>query len=140
VYSGWPYDDVVLSTTHSSYSSAARDLGFLYRLTGSDAYAGRAREILLAYADRYDSYPLHTIRGKEAMGGGRVMPQTLDESTWLIPMCQGADLVWDRLSGADREKLEERLFRPAAHVIMQHEMKIHNIQCWKNSAVALVLV
>jgi hypothetical protein len=138
VYTGWPYDDVVLSSTHNGYSNAVRDLGLVYRLTGQAKYADKAREILLAYAEKYLKYPLHNIQGKEAVGGGRVGPQTLDESTWLIPVCQGADLIWDRLSDGDRKKIEHDLLRPAAQVIRQHKMGIHNIQCWKNSAVGLV--
>lgn len=138
VYTGWPYDDVVLSNIHGDLSNRIKILGLAYGLTGDAKYADRCREALLAYAGKYESYPLHDINGKPNVGGGRVGPQTLDESTWLIPVCQGADLVWNRLSEADRETLASKLFRPAAEVIRQHKMGIHNIQCWKNSAVGLV--
>jgi len=93
----------------------------------------------MAYAERYLSYPLHTIRGEAKIGGGRVGPQTLDESVWLIPVCQGADLIWPTLGDADRKTVAEKLFLPAAKdVILAHKMSVHNIQCWKNSAVGLV--
>jgi hypothetical protein len=139
VFTGYPYDDVFLSTVHNRFSDAVRDLGLLYRLTGEKKYAARAREILLAYADKYLTYPLHDIKGEAKVGGGRVGPQTLDESTWLIPMAQGCDAVWDMLSAADRDTLRTKLFYPAAtDVIQKHRMSIHNIQCWKNSAVGLV--
>jgi hypothetical protein len=138
VYTGWPYDDVVLDREHGALANGLRTLGLLYQLTGEAAYAAKAKEILLAYAARYTSYPLHNIHGKEAIGGARVGPQTLDESTWLIPMCQGADMVWDTLTSEERRQAETGLFRPAAEVIRQHRMGIHNIQCWKNSAVGLV--
>jgi hypothetical protein len=138
VYSGWPYDDVVLDRDHNRLARGLRSLGIVYQMTGEEKYAARGREILMAYAERYTTYPLHNIHGKDAIGGGRVGPQTLDESTWLIPMCQGADLIWSTLSDADREKAASGLFRPAAQVIRQHRMSIHNIQCWKNSAVGLV--
>lgn len=138
VYSGWPYDDVVLSTRHSDLASAIRTLGLAYQLTGNRAYADKAREILLAYAEKYRQYPLHNIHGKEAIGGGRVGPQTLDEAVWLIGVCQGADLIWDTLSEDDRQAIAAGLLRPAAEVIRRHKMAIHNIQCWKNSAVGLV--
>ncbi len=138
VYSGWPYDDVVLDRAHNRLSTGLRALGLMYQIHGDRRYAERGREILLAYAERYTQYPLHNIHGKEAVGGGRVGPQTLDESTWLIPMCQGADLIWDTLSEADRRAAANGLFRPAAEVIRQHRMGVHNIQCWKNSAVGLV--
>ena len=46
-------------------------------------------------------------------------------------------LVRGSLDADDRRKIESRLLRPAADVIRSHKMGIHNIQCWKNSAVGL---
>jgi hypothetical protein len=138
VYSGWPYDDVILSNQHSALARAVHDLGLAHRLSGDAKYVPKAREILLTYAGRYESYPLHNTQGEAKVGGGHVGPQTLDEAVWLITVCQGADLVWDRLSPADRMTIETGLLRPAAETIRRHKMGIHNIQCWKNSAVGLV--
>ena len=133
------YDGVVIMGVHSRFANLVRDLGIVYQVTGDHRYAEKAKAILLAYADRYLSYPLHDIRGKPSVGGGRVGPQTLDESTWLIPMAQGADLIWETLTDAERETLAQKLFLPAAkEVILPHKMGVHNIQCWKNSAVGLV--
>ena len=138
IYSGYPYDDVYLSTIHDAYSRDVKNLGLAYRLSGNPKYAAKARAILLAYADKYESYPLHDTSGKARVGGGKIGPQTLDESTWTIPVAQGADLIWDTLSEVDKTHLGNDLFRAAAQVIRQHKMPIHNIQCWKNSAVGLV--
>ena len=138
VYTGQPYDDFVFNGRHSKLADGARDLGLLYQLAGDKRYAAKAREILLAYAARYRSYPLHNTAGEPKTGGGRVACQTLDESIWLIAMAQGADAVWDTLSSAEIEMLKTQLFYPAAvDVIQKHRMGIHNIQCWKNSAVGL---
>jgi len=137
VYSGEPYDSVVLYGVHSRFSNYIRDCGLAYRFTGKPEYAQRAGELLKAYADRYASYPLHNTRGEAAIGGGKIMAQTLDESVWLIPAAWGYALVRDTLSEADRKHVEQDLFLAAAAVIRQHKMGIHNIQCWKNSAVAL---
>lgn len=138
VFTGYPYDDVVLSRDHDNLARAVMLCGLAYRWTGEAKYAERAKEILLAYARRYDSYPLHNIHGRPEIGGGKVGPQTLDESVWLIPVAQGADLIWETLTDEERELAETGLFRPAVEVIRQHRMSIHNIQCWKNSAVGLV--
>jgi len=133
------YDGVVIMSVHGRYANLVRDLGIVYQVTGDRRYAEKAKEILLAYAERYLSYPLHNIQGKPQIGGGRVGPQTLDESTWLIPMAQGADLIWETLTEAERQTLTQKLFLPAAReVILPHKMGVHNIQCWKNSAVGLV--
>ncbi len=132
------FDGVAINRPHGNYAAAIRNAGLLYQVTGEARYAQRARAILLAYAGRYLSYPLHTTRGQAKIGGGRIGPQTLDESTWLIPVAQGADLIWDTLPEADRRTLADKLFLPAAReVILAHKMGVHNIQCWKNSAVGL---
>ncbi|MAF11590.1 hypothetical protein CMK11_14165 [Candidatus Poribacteria bacterium] len=133
------FDGIVLAQKHGGWATAVERLGVAFQITGDDKYATKAREILLAYADRYLDYPLHTTRNEPKIGGGRVGPQTLDESTWLIRMAQGADLIWDSLSDDDRATLADKLFLPAARdVILPHKMGVHNIQCWKNSAVGLV--
>ncbi len=137
VYHGDPYDAVVFSGTHSRWSQTVRDLGLAYRFSGRKEYAEKAGEILLAYADRYARYPLQDKDGNEKVGGGHIMAQTLDESVWLIPMAFGYALVRDGLSAANRTHIEKDLLIAAADVIRGHKMGIHNIQCWKNSAVGL---
>lgn len=138
VYRGDPYDAVALYHVHRRNSNAARDLGLAYRFTGRAAFAARAREILLGYAKRYRGYRLHNIRDEEQIGGGRIMAQTLDESVWLIPVAWGYALVRDTFSEDERARVENDLLLPAAETISAHKMGIHNIQCWKNSAVGLV--
>ena len=93
----------------------------------------------MAYVTAYPTYELHTTRGESRLGGGKVGPQTLDEAVWLIPFVQGADLVWETLSDVERQKITENILQVSARdIILPHEMKVHNIQCWKNSAVGLV--
>ncbi len=137
VFTGYPYDDVALSVEHNRLASAIRTLGIVYQIGGDSRYAAKAKEILLAYADKYQSYPLHNIHGQAKVGGGKIGPQTLDESTWLITAVEGADCIWDTLSAEEQKKVKEGLLYPATDVIRQHKMGIHNIQCWKNSAVGL---
>lgn len=138
VYTGWPYDDVVLDRQHSALAGAIRDCGLMYVFTGNKDYAAKAREILLGYADRYLKYPLHDINGKPNKGGGHVGPQTLDESTWLIPVVQGFDCIYDSLSSEDIQTIADKLLLPAARLIHDHQWGIHNICCWHDSAYGLV--
>jgi len=137
VYRGDPYDAVVVGRVHDALAAAVRDLGLAWRFTGRDDYARRAREVLLGYAARYTSYPRHDINGEDNVRGGRVLSQTLDESVWLIPIAWGYCLVRDFLSPDERRRVGTGLLLPAAQVIREHRMGIHNIQCWKNSAVGL---
>ncbi len=132
------FDGCILAGLHDGLARAVRQGGILYAVTGEARYAEHARDILLAYAAKYLDYPLHDTQGRARVGGGRLSPQTLDESVWLIPAAQGADLIWDTLSPADRKTITEKLFLPAARdVILPHRLGIHNIQNWKNSAVGL---
>ena len=133
------YDGCCIQGSHNQLSYLVRDAGLLYQVTGDKRYLEKSRSILLAYAEKYLDYPLHTTRGEPKIGGGRTGSQTLDESTWLIPVAQGADLIWNDLPQNDRDLIAEKLLLPAARdVILPHRMGIHNIQCWKNSAVGLV--
>ena len=133
------YDGCRIQTAHSDLAALVRDAGLLFQLTNDKRYLEKAREILLAYANKYADYPLHTTRREPKLGGGRVGSQTLDESTFLIPLTQGADLVWPDLTPQDRATITTKLLLPAAkEVILPHKMGVHNIQCWKNSAVGLV--
>lgn len=133
------YDGCVLHQPHNKLSRGVLDLGLVYQITGDARYASKAREILLAYADKYLTYPLHNTRGEAKIGGGRVSSQNLDESTWLIPLCQGADLIWETLSQSDRDTIASKLLIPAAkEVIQPGPHGIHNIQNWRNSAMGLV--
>lgn len=138
VYTGEPYDSVVLYYEHNRYSREARDCALAYHFTGEPQFLERTRQILLAYAQRYTSYPRHDRFGKDTVGGGRAMAQTLDESVWLIPLAWAYSLVRDQLDAGQRKRIEEGLLLPAAEVIREHRLGIHNIQCWKNSAVGLV--
>jgi hypothetical protein len=132
------FDGCALSSVHDRYAREVQRAGVVYQVTGDAKYAARARDILLAYTAKYRSYPVHNTQGRAQIGGGRVHSQTLDESVWLIPMAQGADMVWDTLSEADRKTIADGLFLPAARdTILAHRMGIHNIQNWKNSAVGL---
>ncbi len=132
------YDGCLLFREHHKRAKQVLSLGLAYQLCGEAQYAAKAREILLAYAEAYPGYPLHNTRSEPTIGGAKVQPQTLDEAVWLIDLCQGMDLVWDALAASDREQVIERVIRPSAvDVILPHKMGVHNIQCWKNSAVGL---
>ncbi len=137
-YTGWPYDDVVVMRDHSRLSNAARDLGMAYAITEDARYAAKAREILLAYADAYLKYPMHNKRGEDAGGACHVAAQPLTEATWLIPMVQGFDCVFDALGEADRTAIADGLLLPAAELVRSYARSIHNIPCWENAAYGMV--
>lgn len=139
-YAGWPYDQVVLTHTHVDNWRDLKDLGIAYALTGDEKYANKARELLLAYAAKYKTYPIHDVKGKESTKGARVFAQTLDESVHLIGVAWAYDLIYNSpcLAAADKHQIENDFLRPATETIMRNDMRTSNWQTWHNAAVAAV--
>ena len=95
-----------------------------------------AREILLAYAERYPGYP---IERELPYGWGKVANHSLDEAVWLIPVTRAYDLVRETLNARERTLIETKLLALAAdHIQGQKFHRIHNIECWHNAALAAV--
>jgi hypothetical protein len=133
------FDGNGIMGAHLDFADELVGLGVVYQVSGEKKYADKGREILLAYADKYESYPVHDNQGRPGGAGGHVASQSLTEATWLIQMAQGADLIWDTLSDDERKSVADKLFRPALNeVIIPHIYGIHNIQCRENSAIGLV--
>ena len=135
VYTGWPYDQVVCTWRHSRNFLGMRALGLAYAFTGREAYAERAREILLGYARKYSTYPLHDVRGQKGRGA-RVYAQTLDEAAKIIPAVWGYDLIYNSpcLSAEDRRTIEQKFFREVAKTIRGNNRRRQNWQAWQNAA------
>jgi hypothetical protein len=132
-------DGVVIGQRHYANARTIRNAGIAFHITGDKAYARHARELLLAYGKAYKGYPFHEYVPGSRFGGGHAQSTVLDEAVWLIPMAQGADLVWDTLSVDERRDLADHLFLPAVREsILPNTLGVHNIQCWKNSAIGLV--
>jgi len=132
------FDGNAIAGAHGRLAQQAVNHGLVFQVTGDARHAAQAREILLAYADRYLSYPLHDNQGRPG-SGGRVASQSLSEAGWLTTFTQGADLVWSTLSEADRQALEEKILRPALkESVLPRKLGIHNIQCHHNSAIGSV--
>lgn len=138
VHSGWPYDDVPFSRAHDDIARAIRDLAVAHQLANNSRYADKAKALLLGYAERYLSYELHDTNGKPKRGGGRVHPQALDESIWLVMLTQGYDAIKEHLSVEEQDVLATKLLLPAATMIRENNHGIHNHECWHLSAYGLV--
>jgi hypothetical protein len=132
-------DGVVIGQRHYAHARTIRNAGIAFRVTGDARYLRHARSLLLAYADAYRRYPYHEYVPGSRFGGGHVQSTVLDEAVWLIPMAQGADLIWDTLTEGERRDLADHLFLPAVREgLLPNTLGVHNIQCWKNTAIGLV--
>ncbi|MEN6644041.1 MAG: heparinase II/III family protein [Armatimonadia bacterium] len=140
VYSGWPWDDVIIANIHHSFTDGIERLGLAYAFSGEEKYAEKAREILLAYGEKYRTFPYHDSRGGEARSGGRLYAQTLDESVDIIGVAFGYDLVHDAkcFTAEDHKKIEDGYLREVCRTIQRHDAGISNWQTWHNAGVAAV--
>jgi len=140
VNSGEPWDSVPLTKIHNALSEDVRNLSVCYALSGERPFAEKAAEILLGYAHAYPKYPVrdHNLE-TDTEWATKVSWGTLGESVWLIPVCAGYDLIRhaDVLRPAEHQSIREQLFRPAAQLILKHNIGIHNIQCWHNCAIGM---
>jgi hypothetical protein len=135
-YTGWPYDQVILSDRHNDLAAAARDLGLAWQLTSQPAHAEKAAWILTQYAARYKSYPLHDTANKITRPAARAYAQTLDEAIWLIDIAWAYDLIRDSLTPDQRTAIEDNLLRPSAATIRAYDAGASNWQSWHNAALA----
>ena len=139
-YHGWPYDQVVAGNRHGRNFRQARDMALAYALTEREEFAVRARDILLGYAQRYPSWPLHNTRGKLSNSAGRVFAQTLDEACALIGLAWAYDLIYPSpcLDARSRQHIENDLLRAMVHTIRRNNAGISNWQSWHNAGIAAV--
>ena len=83
------------------------------------------------YGNRYREYREHGSH----VGIGRVLPQNLDESIWVIGLLRSVRWVEDKLP-ADTIAAAWQLARGAAELLRPQVGMIHNIHCWMLAALA----
>jgi len=140
-YSGFPFDQVVYQLRNDALGRAALTLALAYRFTNREQYAGEAAQILTAYADRYQGWPLHDNHGRPTANGGKAYSQTLDESIWLINIAWTYDLIRGsaQLDAKAKSHIENDLLRAGYQTVSKaHKEPTDNIQSWINAAIAAV--
>ena len=123
---------------HKENYKVIHDAGLLYQITGEQIYADHAKALLLAYADMYQSLPLHPA--KKEQSPGRLFWQSLNESVWLVYTVQGFDAIADTLDDTERRLIENELLRPVADFLsLEGETfrRIHNHGTWAAAAVGM---
>jgi hypothetical protein len=118
----------------------AEKAGALYQILQEDKYANYVRDMLFQYEAMYKDLPVHPQERSYARG--KLFWQCLNDSNWLVYMSQAYDAIYDSLSAAQRETLEQNLFRPFADFISignpQFYNRIHNHSTWGNAAVGMI--
>jgi len=117
----------------------------MYRETSDKKYLNFIIDYCNFYADNYLEFELHNKEGNhfesiETMDWGcsRIMPQSLNESIWVIRLINALEMVKDDLSEAFKIKMQDKMFKPMFHMFKPQVHKIHNISCWLNSAIGVM--
>ncbi len=114
--------------------------GALYQILNDEKYAKYVRDMLFQYEAMYKDLPLHPKTRSYARG--KLFWQCLNDANWLVYVSQAYDAVYDYLSVAERETLENNLFRPFAdHLSIKNPRffnRIHNHSTWGNAAVGMI--
>lgn len=112
---------------------AAREACLIGALDGAASPAvAYARAVLLGYARRYLSWPVH---GRHA-GKGRLQAQCLDEATWMLPASETFQrlVALGALDQAERAEVVDGMFRPAIALLRPQVHLVHNIHVWMAAA------
>ena len=128
--------------THEQHKRNYRAIalaGQLYRITGERRYADYVRDLLLAYADLYPTLGEHPAKANE--NAGRLFWQVLNDAVWLVNAVQGYGEVRAALTPAERERIDNQVFRRAARFLSVESQKtfdrIHNHATWATAGVGM---
>ncbi len=109
-------DQAAVQLNYFSMGKAVRTLGLAWLLSGNDAYAKKAMEILLVFADNYDRMPYKSARSTSA--STRLGCNTLLSSYILPDLAEGYQFLssYAGLSKASDQKVKQMLIAEAAEV------------------------
>ncbi|WP_199857897.1 alginate lyase family protein [Erythrobacter sp. EC-HK427] len=111
----------------------------LYELTGEPRYFGFVREMLLEYAALYPTLGEHPARANQNVG--RLFWQVLNDAMWQVHAIQAYEIIRDELPAAERERIDNDVFRRASHFLSVESAAtfnlIHNHATWATAAVGM---
>ncbi len=112
----------------------------LYQTTGDVIFLKYIEKMIKYYFENYLKFPRHDKNGnifkeedKVPWGCGRIMPQGLNEAIFFIRFFNGLQIIKEHLSHECISIVHEVVSHFNTLIAPQID-KIHNIPCWKNSA------
>lgn len=128
--------------THEQHKRNFRAIyqgGQLFAITGDARYRDYVRDMLLEYAELYPTLGEHPAKANQY--SGRIFWQVLNDAMWLVHAVQGYGNIRDTLSDAERRKIDNQVFRPAAHFLSVESVetfdRIHNHATWATAGVGM---
>ncbi|MEL7197801.1 MAG: alginate lyase family protein [Pseudomonadota bacterium] len=128
--------------THEQHKRNFRAMyqgGQLYRITGDEKYRAFVRDMLLEYADLYPGLGDHPAKANQNVG--RLFWQVLNDAMWLVHAVQGYGDIRGTLTAQERQRIDDNVFRPAAHFLSVESKRtfnrIHNHATWATAGVGM---
>lgn len=114
--------------------------GALYQIEGDEKYAEYVKQMLMEYAEKFNSWPVHPTQ--RSYSTGKVFWQCLNDANWLVFTSQAYDAIHNYLTKEEIHHLDTKLFRPYADFISVENPKffnrVHNHSTWGNAAVGMI--
>ncbi len=124
---------------HKRNYRAIHKAGQLYSVTREEKYRAYVRDVLLAYADLYPTLGEHPAKANQNVG--RLFWQVLNDAMWLVHAVQGYGDIRDTLTDAERQRIDDNVFRPAVHFMSVESQatfdRIHNHATWATAGVGM---
>ncbi len=112
----------------------------LYQITGIERYAQYTKDVFLEYARLFPTWGAHP--STRSYAPGKIFWQCLNDANWLVYMSQAYDCIYEFCSEAERETLENNLFKPLCDYVSlknpQFFNRIHNHSTWGNAGVGMM--
>ncbi|GBG08382.1 hypothetical protein PAT3040_02962 [Paenibacillus agaridevorans] len=122
------------------HTDAAMYLSYLYVLTGENAYAEKAGEIVKEFADKYPQYALHDVVTPIRPIASRVFYSVLSEGAYFVtPMVYAVDNLYNSgvFDTAYKKAIREDMLYPSADV-MKRSFSTNNFQVIQDTALGLI--
>lgn len=134
---GEPYDSSWWGLANSRNYNEAFSMSMIWLVTGEEAYARKAADILLEYAAYYPEYEIH---GDIPYNGpGRSGAQTLDEANFQRTLAMAYDILSDYLTEEERHIIRDNMLLPGAEFLLEHRHRqLHNHEVIINSAIGVI--
>lgn len=142
VYTGEPYDDVIMERQHYRNLARMAKAAWSWSITERPEFAADAKAVLLGYSERYQAYPYHTnsrsADSEKNRTGGHLFEQTLNEGyAMALEIAPSFDLIHDApgFTEVEREKVRGGLLRPMMENVRRNRAGKSNWQSWHNAGI-----
>ena len=124
---------------HKNNYKNAVACGIAYQITKDERYAKYVKDLLIRYAQVYNTWGRHPKRKQQP--GGKMFWQNLNDCVWLVYMIQGYDCIYDYVGEKDRKYLMDSLWTRVVYEQTVINKKIfnliHNHATWSTAGVGM---